>query len=104
MGYSQNYLDIQMGLGWRYLHAINDSQFPDPWENTIPNSQNVNVIAPSKIKISEFMKILQFSLLTEIDNYSDIAYTASKNESYRMENEKISDYKKHINKLMKELD
>ena len=72
--------------------------------NTIPNSKNVNVIAPSKIKISEFMKILQFSLLTEIDNYSDIAYTASKNESYRMENEKISDYKKHINKLMKELD
>ena len=39
-GWSQNFLDIQTGLGYRYIHSIGEPKFPEYWENIVPNSQN----------------------------------------------------------------
>jgi len=40
MGWSQNFFDMQIGLGYKYLHSISEPKFPEYWENTIPNNQN----------------------------------------------------------------
>jgi len=39
----QNFFDIQMGLGYRYIHSISGSSFPKYWENTIPDNQNAGI-------------------------------------------------------------
>ena len=40
IGWSQNFLDIQTGLGYRYIHSISEPEFPEYWRNTLPNNQN----------------------------------------------------------------
>jgi len=40
IGWTQNFLDVQTGLGYRYIHSIGESAFPEYWENTVPDNQN----------------------------------------------------------------
>ncbi len=40
IGWTQNILDIQTGLGYRYIHSIGEPVFPEYWEDTVPNNQN----------------------------------------------------------------
>ena len=40
MGWSQNIIDIQTGLGYRYIHSIGEPDFPDYWVNMLPDNQN----------------------------------------------------------------
>ena len=40
IGWSQNFLDIQFGLGYKYIHSISEPQFPKYWENTVPDNEN----------------------------------------------------------------
>lgn len=50
---SQNFLDIQVGLGYRYIYSISESKFPNYWENIIPNDQNPGTLL-FKPKIHDF--------------------------------------------------
>ena len=36
MGWSQNIVDIQTGLGYRYIHSISEPELPDYWNSTDP--------------------------------------------------------------------
>ena len=40
LGWSQNFLDIQTGLGYRYIHSISEPALPEYWENTVPDNPN----------------------------------------------------------------
>ena len=50
---SQNFLDIQIGLGYRYIHSISEPNFPNYWENTVPDNQNPGTLF-FKPKIHDF--------------------------------------------------
>ena len=53
IGKAQNFLDIQIGLGYRYIHSISEPDFPNYWENTVPDNQNPGTLF-FKPKIHDF--------------------------------------------------
>ena len=38
--FNQNFIDIQTGIGYRYIHSISEPSLPQYWENTVPDDQN----------------------------------------------------------------
>ena len=53
IGWSQNLLDIQMGLGYRYIYSLSEPELPNYWKNTVPNDQNLGTLL-FKPKIHDF--------------------------------------------------
>ena len=59
-GWSQNFLDIQSGLGYRYIHSIGEPSLPDYWENIVPDNQNPGTLLFKPRNLYRLLSLISF--------------------------------------------
>ncbi len=70
IGVSQNIFDVQIGLGYRYIHSISEPKFPNYWENTIPDNQNLGqLLFKPRINDFNFNASIDYQILSKIRTY-----------------------------------